>query len=201
MLIVHARILDPMSRAVRLALGEKRAAFHTRDVLEFEPDAAFNAVSPDGRTPVLVDDSWGHGATIGEALAIFEYLEDLIPVPPLLPGGPLERANVRALSIRAARALGPIVETVVDEKARKMMSRRGAPDTAALRQANIASTQMLDQIGQAADAHGWIGGKKLSIADMVAAAHFLKQRPAFKPLLIDSLKGVSAPVHYADLDF
>jgi glutathione S-transferase len=175
-------------------------------------------------TPVLVDDSWGHGATISEALAIFEYLEDLLPTPPLLPGGPLERAAVRALTIRAIRTLGPIVENVVHEKARKAIARGGAPDTAVLRQATLAASQTLDQIGRAAEAEGWIGGKKLSIADMVAAAHFsvldyldavswssapagkdwyarLKQRPAFRPLLGDLLAGLSPPPHYGDLDF
>ncbi|GBF58631.1 stringent starvation protein A [Candidatus Phycosocius bacilliformis] len=224
MLLVHARTLDPLSRAVRLALGEKRAVFHVREVAAFEADAQLAALSPDGMTPVLVDDSWGHGATISEALAIFEYLEDLLPTPPLLPGGPLERAHVRTLTIRAMRTLGPVVDAVVHEKARKALARGGPPEPSVLRTATQAASRTLDEIGRAAEAEGWIGGKKLSIADMVAAAHFsvldfldavswasapagkdwyarLKQRPAFRPLLGDLLPGVSAPAHYADLDF
>lgn len=224
MLLVHARTLDPLSRAVRLALGEKRAVFHVREVAAFEADAQLAALSPDGMTPVLVDDSWGHGATISEALAIFEYLEDLLPTPPLLPGGPLERAHVRTLTIRAMRTLGPVVDAVVHEKARKALARGGPPEPSVLRTATQAASRTLDEIGRAAEAEGWIGGKKLSIADMVAAAHFsvldfldavswasapagkdwyarLKQRPAFRPLLSDLLPGVSAPAHYADLDF
>jgi glutathione S-transferase len=224
MLLVHARTLDPLSRAVRLALGEKRAVFHVREAHAFEEDATLLALSQDGTTPILVDDSWGHGATISEALSIFEYLEDLLPTPPLLPGGPLERAAVRTLTIRAMRALGPIVERIVTEKARKLLTRGGAPDPAILRQATAEANQALDQIGRAAEREGWIGGKKLSMADMVAAAHFsvldflnavnwasapagkdwyarLKQRPAFRPLLLDGLAGLSAPPHYADLDF
>jgi glutathione S-transferase len=224
MLLVHSRTLEPMSRAVRLALGEKRAVFHNREAAAFELDGSLLAVAPDGLTPVLVDDSWGHGATIGEAMAIFEYLEDLLPTPPLLPGGPLERAAVRAMSIRASRALGPIVDTIVTEKAQKILVRQGAPDTGALRHASNAGNELLDQIGQVTEAEGWICGKKLSLADIVAAAHFsvldfldavrwdvapagknwyarLKQRPAFKAILNDTLAGVTPPYHYGDLDF
>jgi glutathione S-transferase len=224
MLLVHTRTLEPMSRAVRLALGEKRAVFHTREAAPFETDAALQALTSDGMTPVLVDDSWGHGATIGEAMAIFEYLEDILPTPPLLPGGPLERAAVRAMTIRATRALGPIVDIIVTEKAHKLLARGGSPDTGALRQASASANELLDQIGRAAEAEGWLCGKKLSLADMVVAAHFsvldfldavrwdvapagknwyanLKQRPTFKTLLTDTLAGISPPLHYGDLDF
>jgi glutathione S-transferase len=224
MLIVHSRTLEPLSRAVRLALGEKRAVFHTRDAAPFEADPDLSAVTSDALTPVLVDDSWGHGATISEAFAIFEYLEDLLPTPPLLPGGPLERAAVRAMTIRATRALGPIVDVVVTEKAQKQLSRGGSPDTGALRKASASAAELLDQIGRAAEAEGWLCGKKLSLADMVVAAHFsvldfldavrwdvapsgktwyanLKQRPAFKTILTDTLAGISPPLHYGDLDF
>lgn len=224
MLLVHTRTLEPMSRAVRLALGEKRAVFHTREAAPFEADAALQSVVGDGMTPVLVDDSWGHGSTIGEAMAIFEYLEDIAPTPPLLPGGPLERAAVRAMTIRGTRALAPIVDIIVTEKAHKLLARGGSPDTGALRQASASANELLDQIGRAAEAEGWICGKKLSLADMVIAAHFsvldfldavrwdvapagktwyanLKQRPAFKPLLADALAGITPPLHYGDLDF
>jgi glutathione S-transferase len=224
MLLVHTRTLEPMSRAVRLALGEKGAVFHYRDAAAFEADPAVLAVSSDGLTPILVDDSWGHGATIGEAMAIFEYLEDILPTPPLLPGGPIERADVRAMAIRGARALGPIVDVVVTEKAQKILTRQGSPETAALRQACNSANELLDQIGHVADKEGWICGKKLSLADVVVAAHFsvldfldavrwdvapsgknwyarLKQRPAFKPILADTLAGVTPSFHYADLDF
>jgi glutathione S-transferase len=224
MLLVHTRTLEPMSRAVRLALGEKRAVFHSKVASAFEADAALLAVASDGLTPVLVDDSWGHGATISEAMAIFEYLEDILPTPPLLPGGPLERAAVRAMTARATRVLGPIVEVIVTEKAQKILAGGGSPDTGALRQASASANELLDQIGQAADREGWICGKKLSLADMVVAAHFsvldfldavrwdvapagknwyarLKQRPTFKTILADTLAGVTPPAHYGDLDF
>lgn len=224
MLLVHVRTLDPMSRALRVALGEKRAAFHTREAAPFEQDPGLLAVEASGRTPVLVDDAWGHGATITETWAAMEYLEDLIPSPPLFPGGPLERAEVRALTARAMRALGPVVDAVVREKAKKRLTRGGSPDTSALREAVETGRTMLEQIGAAGEARGWLAGPKLSLADIVTAAHIsvldhldaiswddtpkgkawyatIKQRPSFRPLLGDTLPGLPTPAHYADLDF
>jgi glutathione S-transferase len=224
MLLVHARTLEPLSRAVRLALGEKRAVFHVREAAPFGDDPHLLALENEGQTPMLIDDSWGHGANISEAMAIFEYLEDLLPTPPLLPGGPLERAAVRATTIRATRRLGPIVACVVHEKAEKAWARAGAPDTALLRQAGADAAQVLIQIGHAAEAENWICGPKLSLADIVVAAHFsvldfldavrwdvapagknwyarIKQRPAFRTLLSDTFSGLTPPVHYGDLDF
>lgn len=224
MLLVHTRTLEPLSRAVRLALGEKRAVFHVREAAQFEDDPEVLALDAQGQTPILMDDSWGHGATITQAMAIFEYLEDLLPTPPLLPGGPLERAAVRSMTLRATNTLGPLVATIVREKAAKPWARQGAPDTQALRQASTEAAQLLIQIGQASEAENWICGRKLSLADIVVAAHFsvldfldavrwdvapagknwyarIKHRPAFRPLLSDNCPGIIPPVHYGDLDF
>lgn len=225
MLTVHARTLDPLSRAVRIALGEKRAVFHVREAPPFSADAALLALDPDGRTPVLVDNSWGQDGAISELWALFEYLDELIPTPPLFPGGPLERASTRAITVQAIRAFRPLVETVVTEKAMKRIERAGPPDTAALRQAQDAALHLIEQAGRAADAaDGWLCGRKLSLADVMAAAHVsvldqldaidwdrcpagrgwfarMKQRPSFRPLLADQVPGIPAPAHYGDLDF
>jgi glutathione S-transferase len=225
MLVVHARTLDPLSRAVRIALGEKRAVFHVREAPAFSADAALLALDPDGRTPVLVDNAWGNDAAISELWPLFEYLDELIPSPALFPGGPLERASARAVSVQAIRAFRPLVDTVVTEKAMKRMERSGSPDTAALRRAQDGAAQLIEQAGRAADASdGWLCGRKLSLGDIMAAAHVsvldqldaidwdrcpsgrswyahMKQRPSFRPLLADILPGVPAPAHYADLDF
>lgn len=224
MLVIHARTLDPLSRAARVALREKQAMFHVREVAPFEADAVLLALQPEGRTPVLVDDSWGAGGAISEPFAAFEYLEDLYPAPPLFPGGPLERAAARSLAHQAARAFGPAVEALVTEKARKRILRQGAPDTTVLRRESEVIHDLLAQAGAAADRAGWLTGARLSLADIVAAAHVsvldfidvirwdsvpeartwyarIKSRPSFRPLLGDALPGLAVPAHYADPDF
>ena len=70
----------------------------------------------------------------------------------------------------------------------------------------------------------WLAGDEFSLADIAAAAHLsavdylgdvpwddhetakewymkVKSRPAFRPLLADSIPGCPPPIHYADLDF
>ena len=76
--------LDPASRQVRLALGEKRIAFS--DVAErvWEQRPEFLALNPSGMTPVLVEVSDGKQLVVCEVRAILEHLEETNPEPPLL---------------------------------------------------------------------------------------------------------------------
>ena len=53
----------------------------------------FLAVNPQGLIPVLVDGD----AVVSQSLAIMEYLEETHPDVPLLPAGPVDRAQVRAM--------------------------------------------------------------------------------------------------------
>ncbi|MDW4500206.1 glutathione S-transferase family protein [Sulfitobacter sp. D35] len=88
-LISHA--LCPYVQRIAIALAEKDMAFERRTVdLSRKPDW-FLAVSPLGRTPVLMigDD------VLFESAAILEYLEETLPSP-LHPASPVERARHRA---------------------------------------------------------------------------------------------------------
>ncbi len=53
----------------------------------------FHKLNPQERIPVLVDG----GVTLTQSLAIIEYLEEIHPNPPLLPGDVADRAWVRSL--------------------------------------------------------------------------------------------------------
>ncbi len=54
---------------------------------------AYRALNPQGLVPALEVD----GAVITQSLAIFEWLEEAHPTPPLLPADLLDRARVRAM--------------------------------------------------------------------------------------------------------
>jgi len=88
-LISHA--LCPYVQRAAIVLAEKGVAFERRDVdLANKPDW-FQAVSPLGKTPVLmVDDD-----AIFESAVICEYLDDTL-LPRLHPGDALQRAQHRA---------------------------------------------------------------------------------------------------------
>ena len=57
--------------------------------------------------PLLVDEANG-GARISQSLAILEYLEEVFPVPALLPADPVERAQVRSLAMHIACEIHPL---------------------------------------------------------------------------------------------
>ena len=57
--------------------------------------------------PLLVDEGNG-GARISQSLAILEYLDEVFPVPSLLPADPVERAQVRSLAMHIACEIHPL---------------------------------------------------------------------------------------------
>lgn len=88
-LISHA--LCPYVQRAAIVLAEKGIAFERRDIdLANKPDW-FLAVSPLGKTPVLLVD----GEAIFESAVICEYLEDTA-LPRLHPANALQRARHRA---------------------------------------------------------------------------------------------------------
>jgi maleylacetoacetate isomerase len=66
---------------------------------------AYAAVSPTGLVPTLVLDS---GDSLGQSMAIVEYLDEVHPQPPLLPSDALGRARVRALAQLVACEIHPL---------------------------------------------------------------------------------------------
>ena len=75
-------------------------------------DAQFRAVNPMMAIPALVD---GEGPALFESLAIIEYLDEVHPKPPLLPGDPKARARVRGLAQIVAADLHPLIVPRVRE--------------------------------------------------------------------------------------
>ena len=76
---------------VHLAMGEQRAD-------------AYRALNRQELVPTLVDGA----AVITQSLAIIEYLDEVHPVPPLLPPEPAGRARVRAIALSIACDIHPL---------------------------------------------------------------------------------------------
>ena len=66
--------------------------------------ADYVAINPQGLVPALVDD----GFVIPQSLAICEYLDELHPAPPLLPGTASDRATVRGMALAIACDIHPL---------------------------------------------------------------------------------------------
>ena len=83
---------------VRIALNLKGLAYESvpRDFMKNGGEhrlPEFLALNPQGLIPVLEDGQ----TVVSQSLAIMEYLDETHPEVPLLPDGPAERAQVRAM--------------------------------------------------------------------------------------------------------
>lgn len=224
-LVLHHFALDPASRLVRLALGEKRLPFTEAPVRWFDGDPEFEALNPSGRLPVLVAEDGPERLVLCETWAILGFAEDEAPEPALLPSLQSERAEARRLFQWFERKFEAEVDALLlHEKMEKRLLGLGAPDMAVMRDGRHALKQHLGYADRLLHAREWLAGRGLSLADFAAAAHLsvldyfgeiawrdhpalkswymkLKSRPCFRPLLTDRLAGMAPAEHYRDLDF
>ena len=99
---------------VRIALNLKGIEYETlavdlRAPVHAQRAPQFLALNPVGLVPVLIDGE----RVLSQSLAIIEYLEETHPLPPLLPRGAAERAQVRALALTVACEIHPLNNTRV----------------------------------------------------------------------------------------
>jgi glutathione S-transferase len=147
----------------------------------------------------------------------------------LLPADASSRVEVRRLaSWFHDRFFDEVSGFLVTERIYKQSMRTeqggGPPDTSAIRAARHNIRYHLAYIGWLARRRTWLAGERLSYADLAAAAHLsvvdylgdvpwtedeaaktwyarVKSRPAFRPLLGETLAAIPPSATYADLDF
>lgn len=217
--------LDPASRQVRLALGEKRLAFTDKPVRYWEQPAELTSLNPSGLVPVLIEVEDGETTVVCEVRAILEHLEDIAPEPQLMGATRAERAETRRLLQWFDRKFDYDVNALLlHEKMEKRLYGLGAPTLGALRAGREALKAHLDYLEGLLQTRDWMVGRRLTLADFAAAANLsiidyfgdlpwrdypqaktwymkIKSRPAFRPLLSDRWPGFVPAGHYDDLDF
>ena len=222
---LHHFPLDPASRQVRLALGEKRLPFQEVQERYWERRPGFLALNPSGVTPVLVETSGEQRLVICEVRAILEHLEEAAPEPDLMGRAPAERAETRRLQQWFDRKFDFEVNgLLLHEKMEKRLLSLGAPELANLRAGREALRTHLTYLEELLQERDWLAGRRLGLADFAGAAHLsvidyfgdipwrdfpaartwymkLKSRPCFRPLLADRWPGLAPAAHYDDLDF
>jgi len=222
MRVLYHLPLSPFSRKVRLVLAEKRLPFELQveKVWERRPD--YLAMNPASTVPTLVEET---GLIIPDSGVICEYLEEAYPDTPLMGHTLAERVEVRRLvAWFDGKFAHEVTANLLGERHMKRMLGRGNPEAGALRAGYANLRHHLAYIGWLAETRKWLAGGSLSLADFAVAAHLsaldmagdmdwsispparewyarMKSRPSFRPLLADRVPGVTAPAHYADLDF
>ncbi len=83
-------------------LSYKTAAHDLRAGAQHDPE--FLALNPQGLVPAIESE----GMVFTQSPAIFEWLDEVYPNPPLLPKAPAERAQVRALAAQICCDIHPL---------------------------------------------------------------------------------------------
>jgi maleylpyruvate isomerase len=88
-------------------LGYDTVAMHLQREGGLNRKPAYRAINPQMRVPALALDS---GEILTQSLAIIEYLDEVHPQPPLLPGEPVARALAQliACDIHPLNNIGPL---------------------------------------------------------------------------------------------
>ena len=217
--------LDPASRQVRLALGEKRLSFEDKVVRYWEQPDELAALNPSGLTPVLVEEGPDGRLVLCESRATLDHLEERYPEPALLGREAADRAEARRLLQWFDRKFDYEVGSfLLHEKMEKRLLGLGAPELAALRRGREALRAHMSYLEHLLAERDWLAGRRLSLADFAGAAHLsvidyfgdvpwrdfsavktwymtVKSRPCFRPLLADRWPGLAPAGHYDDLDF
>jgi glutathione S-transferase len=215
--------LCPFSRKVRLMLAEKGVAHELVRESPWLKRDEFIDMNPAGQTPVLVEPT--RGTVLIDSGAICEYFEETVEKSPMIPGTAINRAEVRRLvAWFDDRLYGDVVAPLLEERMRKRIVSRDAPDTKVLREAMKVANNHLDYIDYLLDHRRWLGGPVLSLVDLTAAAHLsvadylggldwrghkqttewyavMKSRPSFRPLLGERMEVIAPPPHYDKVDF
>ncbi len=145
-LISHA--LCPYVQRAAIALAEKGVPFRRRDVdLAHKPDW-FLAVSPLGRTPVLLVGD----RPVFESAVILDYLDETA-APALHPAEPLQRADHRAWIAFASAVLDDIARLYA------------APDEPALAAARTRLAGRFVRVEERLQAAPWFDGQAFSLVD------------------------------------
>jgi maleylacetoacetate isomerase len=112
--VLYTYFRSSASYRVRIALAHKGIAVEQRFV-NLAPGAteqlqpAYAALNPQKLVPLFIDG----GFVVNQSLAILEYLEELQPEPPLLPGDARGKARVRALACAICCDVQPLQNTRV----------------------------------------------------------------------------------------
>ncbi len=161
MIKLHGTLISNFHNCAKLALVEKGVPFEEVSVMPSRDPAVLRG-SPMGKVPFIERD----GLWLSEVHAIFDYLEDLRPEPPLYPSDPWERAKTKEL-IRS-------IELYLDAPARRLLPAVyfGRPvDPVAEKEVRPALELGLKSLEQLARFSPYIAGESFTFADIAAYFH------------------------------
>lgn len=199
MIVLHHAWQSSASRRVRLCLEEKNLKYESLvvDLTKLEQHSdAYKKINPLGVVPCIEHD----GRPVHESGTICEYLDETFPDPPLRPGTPYERAEMRnwirhidgqiqnLVTFNWKHSLQLVAQQWSDAELEEVLKkipskeRREAWMRVARRpytkeeedEARANLVKLLDRMEAAMEQSGWLVGDSYSIAD-IAAVPFVKR--------------------------
>lgn len=166
-MILHGYWRSGTSYRTRIALNLKGLAYEQVGIDLREGDqksAAFLALNPQGLVPALeLSPQDGGPAVLTQSPAILEWLEEAHPEPPLLPRGPVARAQVRAMAALVACDIHPLNNLRVLKALRETGADQAATDAWAARWI-VPGFDALETL-IARHGAGWAFGEAPTLAD------------------------------------
>ena len=160
--------LSPFCRKVRLTLAEKRIEVELVEERYWEQTNEFLRRNPAGKVPVLRLD----GLLMSESQAICEYLDEVVPHPPLIPRDPEARYEVRRLcSWFDDKFHHEVTSKLLYERVNKKLTKSGYPDSKNVKFGASRIKYHLDYCAWLLDQRRWLAGDVMTLADFTAAAH------------------------------
>ena len=105
----------PDSHRTRIVLAEKELPVETMELESENLPADFMKINPYGKLPTVID----RDIVFFESAVVNEYLDERYPHPPLKPGSPAERAQMRLAVMQLERELFPLYEDCQNARKKK----------------------------------------------------------------------------------
>lgn len=210
------------SRKIRLALLELGIEAKIEIESYWLRRAELAALNVACEVPILITEE---NNVIAGDMAIGEFLDEVKPEKSLLGASLEQRSETRRLLQWFDQKFAhEVTNNIAGEKLMKRFTREGTPFAGAIR-AGVANLHYhLDYIGFLVERRGWLTGRDFTLADIAAAAHIslidylgdvpwtdhddarawymrVKSRPTFRPMLCETMAGITPADHYALLDF
>jgi glutathione S-transferase len=174
-LTLHANDISGYCCKVRIVLAHKRVPHADVPPPDGYGSPAYRVIVPAGTIPGLViADAAGIALALSESEAINEYLDEVFPEPPMLPGDAAARAVLRQLSRFHDARLEPPLRALFAHVAPAGREMRVVDAQLGLIEARISELAALARPGPL------LGGRALTLADCGYPASFMLARGIFQ---------------------
>jgi len=120
MIKLYSSGVSPDSHRTRIVLAEKELPVETFELDEDNLPADFMKINPYGKLPTVID----RDVVFFEPSVVNEYLDERYPHPPLKPGSPAERAQMRLAVMRIEEEVYPLHYNLVRLKKKSEPSKK-----------------------------------------------------------------------------